>query len=70
MLRTIVEWIWAMVVLFGMMGVAMFSVYLIIAGLGWIITHLFEIMAFGIMCALLVFIIAIVKHIWEVLTDE
>lgn len=70
MLRKFFEIVWSWMILFGMMGLAMFSVYLIIAGLGWIVTHLFEIMVFGILCALIVFIIAIVKYIWEVLTDE
>ena len=70
MLRTIVEWIWGMIVFMGLIGLAMFSIYVIILSIAWIVTHWIEIMAFGIMCALLVFIIAIVKHIWEVLIDE
>lgn len=69
LLRKFFEIVWGLMVLFGMMGVAMFSVYLVIASLGWVITHLFEIMMFGILCAMIVFILAIVKYIWEVLMD-
>lgn len=70
MLRTILEWIWGMIVLMGLIGLAMFSIYVIILSIALIVTHWIEIMAFGIMCALLVLIISIVKYIWEVLTDE
>lgn len=70
MLRTVLEWIWGIIVLMGVIGLVMFSIYVIILSIAWIVTHWIEIMAFGIMCALFVLIISIVKQIWEVLTDE
>lgn len=70
MLRKCFEIVWGLIVLMGIIGLVLFSCYLVIIGVLWVMTHLFEIMVFGILCALIVFIIAIVKYIWEVLTDE
>lgn len=70
MLRTVLEWIWTMIVFAGMIGLVLFSCYLMFYGVIWVMTHLFEIMMFGLLCAMIVFIVAIVKYIWEVITDE
>lgn len=70
MLRKFFEIVWGLMVLMGIIGLVLFSCYLVIIGVLWVMTHLFEIMMFGILCAMIVFIIAIVKYIWEVLTDE
>lgn len=70
MLRKFFEIVWGLMVLMGIIGLVLFSCYLVIIGVLWIMTHLFEIMMFGILCAMIVFIVAIVKYIWEVLTDE
>lgn len=70
LLRKFFEIVWGLMVLMGIIGIFLFSCYLVIVGIVWIMTHLFEIMMFGILCATIVFIVAIVKHIWEVLTDE
>ena len=69
LLRKFVEIVWGLMVLIGVIGLVLFSCYLIIGGVLWILTHLFEIMVLGVMCAMIVFIIEIVKYIWEVLTD-
>ena len=65
LLRKFFEIVWGLMVLMGIIGLVLFSCYLVIVGVVWVMTHLFE-----IMCAMIVFIVAIVKHIWEVLTDE
>lgn len=70
MLRKFFEIVWGLMVLMGIIGLVLFSCYLVIVWVLWIMTHLFEIMMFGILCAMIVFIVAIAKHIWEVLTDE
>lgn len=74
MLRKFFEIVWGLMVLMGIIGLVLFSCYLVFYwvayGVIWVITHLFEIMMLGLLCAMIVFIVAIAKYIWEVLTDE
>lgn len=70
LLRKFFEIAWGLMVLMGIIGIVLFSCYLVIVGVLWIMNRLFEIMIFGLLCAMIVFIVAIVKYIWEVLTDE
>lgn len=65
MLRKFFEIVWGLMVLMGIIGLVLFSCYLVIIGVLWVMTHLFEIMMFGLLCLVIVLFIAILRSIAE-----
>lgn len=65
MLRKVLDWVLGVITLMAMLGLVMFSIYVIVLVLAWVLAHWVEIMLFGLLCLVIVLFIAILRTIAE-----
>lgn len=65
MLRKVLDWVLGVITLMAMLGLVMFSIYVIVLVLAWVLVHWVEIMLFGLLCLVIVLFIAILRMIAE-----